>query len=374
MDVKKLRKEFPVTKKYTYLDNACIGPLTDRAVNYMINFVENMSKCGGVNEDWWVEDVHKTRVLVARLLNADPSEIAFVKNTSEGISFVANGVEWSINDNVIITDVEFPTNVYPWTNLRDRWVKVKSVPEDEEGRISFEKIEKAVDEQTRVISISFVEFTSGFKNDLKRIGELCRENDIIFVVDAIQGLGALSLDVKEMGIDFLAADGHKWLLSPEGVGIFYARKGSMEKLLVHEVGWASVVDKEDYLDYNLTLRPDATRFECGSLNTVGIYGLKGSLEVIHEVGIKNVETWVLGLTDYLVEKLEKKGYSVFSSRRDGEKSSIVSFYSEQHNLPRIHSNLTSKGVIVSLRDSRIRVSPHFYNTHEDIDKLLKYLP
>ncbi len=116
MDVKKLRKEFPVTKKYTYLDNACIGPLTDRAVNYMTNFVENMSKCGGVNEDWWVEDVHKTRVLVARLLNADPSEIAFVKNTSEGISFVANGVEWSINDNVIITDVEFPANVYPWTN------------------------------------------------------------------------------------------------------------------------------------------------------------------------------------------------------------------------------------------------------------------
>ncbi|MHC4197542.1 MAG: aminotransferase class V-fold PLP-dependent enzyme [Planctomycetota bacterium] len=374
MDIKKIRKEFPVTKKYTYLDNACMGPLSDRATNYMNNFTENMSQCGGVNEGWWVEDVYKTRVSVARLLNADPSEIAFVKNTSEGISFVANGVEWSINDNVIITDVEFPANVYPWMNLRDRWVKVKSVPEDEEGRISFEKIEKAVDEQTRVISVSFVEFTSGFRNDLKRIGELCRKNNIIFVVDAIQGLGALSLDVNETGIDFLAADGHKWLLSPEGVGIFYARKGSMEKLLVHEVGWASVADKEDYLDYNLTLRPDATRFECGSLNTVGIYGLKGSLEVIHEVGIKNVETWILGLTDYLVEKLERKGYGVFSSREDGEKSGIVSFYSEQHNLSRIHSTLASKGVIVSLRDSRIRVSPHFYNTHEDIDKLLKYLP
>ncbi len=374
LDMKKIRKEFPVTKKYTYLDNACIGPLSQRGVNYMNNFIENMSTCGGVNEDWWVDDVYKTRTMVAKLLNADLTEIAFIKNTSEGISFVANGLEWGINDNVIIADVEFPSNVYPWMNLRDRWVKVKSVPEDDEGRIPFEKIEKAVDEQTRVISLSFVEFSSGYRNDLKRIGELCSANDIIFVVDAIQGLGALSLDVNEIGVDFLAADGHKWLLSPEGVGVFYARKGSMDKLDVREVGWASVVDKENYLDYKFALRPDASRFECGSLNTLGIYGLRGSLEVIHETGIEEIEKQVLGLTDYLVEGLEGKGYGMFSPRKEGEKSGIVSFSSERHDLSEVHDNLIKKGLIVSLREGRIRVSPHFYNDYEEIDRLLQYLP
>lgn len=374
MNIKKIRKEFPITKRYTFLDNACIGPLSRRAASYMNGFIEDMARGGGVNEDRWVEDVNKTRVLAAKILNARPSEIAFTKNTSEGISFVANGLEWSEGDNVVITNVEFPANVYPWMNLKDRGVQVKFVWEDKRGRIPFEDIEKVADDRTKVISLSFVEFSSGFRNDLRRIGGMCRDKGIAFVVDAIQGLGALGLDVNEVGVDFLSADGHKWLLSPEGVGIFYARKGSMEKLAVHEVGWASVVNKEDYLDYNLTLRPDASRFECGSPNTLGLYGLRGSLELMLEVGIREIEERVLELTDYLVGGLEKKGYRIFSSRRDGEKSGIVSFYSERHNIALVHDCLIRQGVIVSLREGRIRAAPHFYNTHEEIDKLLKHLP
>ncbi|MFQ5956932.1 MAG: aminotransferase class V-fold PLP-dependent enzyme [Candidatus Brocadiales bacterium] len=374
MDIKKIRKEFPVTKRYTYLDNACIGPLSRRAASYMNGFIDDMARCGGVNEDRWVEDVKKTRVLAAKLLNSSPLEIAFIKNTSEGISFVANGLEWSVGDNVVISNAEFPANVYPWMNLKDRGVQVKFVWEDNRGRIPFEDIEKVVNDRTRVVSLSFVEFSSGFRNDLRRIGSLCRDRGIVFVVDAIQGLGALGLDVGEVSVDFLSADGHKWLLSPEGVGIFYARKGSMEKLVVSEVGWASVVNREDYLDYNITLRPDASRFECGSPNTLGIYGLRGSLEIILEVGIKEIEERILELTDYLVGGLEERGYKIFNSRREGEKSGIVSFYSERHNTALVHDCLIRQGVIVSFREGRIRAAPHFYNTHEEVDKLLRLLP
>jgi selenocysteine lyase/cysteine desulfurase len=441
MDVKRLRKEFPVTKRYTFLDHACIGPLSRRAAGYMRAFVEDMHKHGGLHEDRWVEGVEKTRELVACLLGCRKEEVAFTKNTSEGISFVANGLEWRGGDNVVITQVEFPANVYPWLNLKRvgstdvviaRGIAPKSrqggrqirlrrteVPpsppqagfasgeqspnkgdcfaslamtthesspgtpmegvevrfvQEVEGRLPFEGIHALVDDRTRVVSLSFVEFTTGFRNDLKRIGNLCKERGIVFVVDAIQGLGALRLDVKEMGIDFLAADGHKWLMAPEGAGIFYARHEAMDKLSVKEVGWASVINKEDYLDYNFTLRPDATRFECGSLSTVCIYGLKGALEVLLEAGIDKIESRIMELTDHLYEGLMEKGYSIYSSRREGEASGIVSFYSTRHNNLKIWNALREKGIILSLRDDRLRASPHFYNTHEEIDRLLKYLP
>lgn len=373
MDPKQLRKEFPVTKRYTFLDHACIGPLSLRAAASMNAFIEDMHKNGGINEDIWVEDVNKTRLLTARLLNCLPTEIAFTKNTSEGISFVANGLEWKVGDNVVITQVEFPANVYPWLNLQKKGVEVRFVKEIE-GRIPFEGIEKAVDSWTRVVSISFVEFTSGFRNDLGRISRLCRDKRIIFVVDAIQGLGVLKLDLQAIPVDFLAADGHKWLMAPEGAGLFYAGKEGMERLAVQEVGWASVVNREDYLNYNLTLRPDATRFECGSPNTLGIYGLKGALELILEVGIAAIEARVLELTDFLCDGLQKKGYKVFSSRREGEKSGIVSFYSERGDTRAIYHELRRRGIIVSLREGRIRAAPHFYNTQEEIEHLLKALP
>jgi selenocysteine lyase/cysteine desulfurase len=373
MDIKRLRKEFPVTKKYTFLDHACIGPLSQRAAEYMRAFVEDMHRHGGIHEDRWVEEVEKARELTACLLGCQRKDIAFTKNTSEGISFVANGLGWKAGDNVVISQIEFPANVYPWLNLKEKGVEVRFVQEAE-GRIPFESIKTTVDSKTRVVSLCFVEFTTGFRNDLKRIGTLCRERGIIFVVDAIQGLGALRLDVKEMGIDFLAADGHKWLMAPEGAGIFYARHEAMDRLAVREVGWASVINKEDYLNYNFTFRPDASRFECGSLSTVCIYGLKGALELLLETGIDQIESRITGLTNYLCEGLTKKGYNIYSPRREGETSGIVSFYSSTHDNLQIWKTLREKGIILSLRDGRLRAAPHFYNTHEEIDKLLKCLP
>lgn len=373
MDIKRLREELPITRQYTFLDHACIAPLSHRAAASMNAFIEDVHKNGGVHEDKWTEDVEKTRALAARLINCHPEEIAFTKNTSEGMSFVANGLPWQAGDNIVITQVEFPANVYPWLNLQHKGVGVRFVQEVE-GRIPLEGILREVDDRTRVISISFVEFSSGFRNDLEGIGRLCREKDIVFAVDGIQGLGALRLDVRDSGIDFLAADGHKWLMAPEGAGLFYARKEAMDGLSLAEVGWASVVDKEDFLNYNFTLRPDATRFECGSLSTVCIYGLRGALELLLETGIDVIEKRVLGLTGFLCEGLVKKGYEVFSSRREKESSGIVSFYSTRHSNHGIYKELRQKGIIVSLREGRIRASPHFYNTEEEIGRLLKALP
>ncbi|MFN3466772.1 MAG: aminotransferase class V-fold PLP-dependent enzyme [Candidatus Brocadiales bacterium] len=372
MDINRFRKEFPVTKKYTFLDHACIGPLSQRAAEYMRNFVEDMHRHGGIHEDRWVEEVEKARGLTACLMGCKREEVAFTKNTSEGISFVANGLEWRAGDNVVITQIEFPANVYPWLNLKERGVEVRFVQEVE-GRIPFEAIQAIIDNRTRVVSLCFVEFTTGFRNDLKRIGRLCREREIIFVVDAIQGLGALRLDVKEMGIDFLAADGHKWLMAPEGAGIFYARHEAMDKLSVKEVGWANVINKEDYLNYDFTLCPDTSRFECGSLSTVCLYGLKGALELLLEVGIDQIESRITLLTDHLCAGLRKKGYDIYSSRREGETSGIVSFFSARHSNVQIWKSLRERGIILSLRDGRLRAAPHFYNTHKEIDRLLKYL-
>jgi selenocysteine lyase/cysteine desulfurase len=372
MNIKRLRKEFPTTRKYTFLDHACIGPLSRRAAEGMRAFIEDMHRHGGVHEDRWVEEVEKTRGLTACLLGCRREEVAFTKNTSEGLSFVANGLGWKAGDNVVISQIEFPANVYPWLNLKERGVEVRFVQEVE-GRVPFEAVQAMVDDKTRVISLCFVEFTTGFRNDLKRIGDFCRERGIIFVVDAIQGLGALRLNVKETNIDFLAADGHKWLMAPEGAGIFYARGKAMERLAVREVGWASVIDKENYLDYNFTLRPDATRFECGSLSTVCFYGLKGALELLLEVGIEQIEARIMELTDYLCKGLTEKGYVIYSSRRAGEASGIVSFYSQRHNNSQVWRALRGRGIVLSLRDGRLRASPHFYNTHEEIDRLLRYL-
>ncbi|HHT9119846.1 MAG TPA: aminotransferase class V-fold PLP-dependent enzyme [Candidatus Hypogeohydataceae bacterium YC41] len=373
MDIKRFRKEFPVTKKYAFLDHACIGPLSRRAAENMRTFVEDMHRHGGIHEDLWIEEVEKARGLTACLLGCSKEEVSFTKNTSEGISFVANGLDWETGDNVVITQIEFPANVYSWMNLKRKGVEVRFVQEAE-GRIPFEGIEAAIDDKTYVVSLSFVEFTTGFRNDLKKIGELCKEKGIIFVVDAIQGLGALRLDVKEMGIDFLAADGHKWLMAPEGAGIFYARRGALDWLKVKEVGWASVVNKEDYLSYDLTLRPDSSRFECGSLSTVCFYGLKGALELLLEAGIGPIEDRILDLTNHLCKGLTEKGYIIYSSRREGETSGIVSFYSDKHDNSQIWKGLRERGIILSLRDGRLRAAPHFYNTHEEVDRLLKYLP
>lgn len=368
------RSEFPVTETYIYMNHAGVAPLSRRSRDAMTEFLEDATVNGAVNAKCWEQAAEACRGVAAQLINADAAEIAFMKNTTQGILIAANGIDWRAGDNVVTTAVEFPANVYPWWSLKERYgVQTRMVPE-QTGRIHVEDVASAIDERTRAVTISHVEFASGFRNDIQALGEICRERNIWFVVDAIQSLGAIEVDVKSSNIDILAADGHKWLLAPEGAAIFYCADDKRERLINTNVGWASVVNPRDFLNYDLTQKPDATRFEEGSYNSVGLYGLKAAIELLLDIGISTIEAHILELTEHLMAGLEAKGYRVVTPRADSERAGIVIFESNQHTPAEIYEMLHAENIITAERGSGVRVSPHFYNTTSEIERLLEVLP
>src|SRR5262245_17776159 len=262
MDWTALRDEIPVTRHWAFLDHAAVAPLSGRAHRALLEWAAYMTDNGGVRLHRWARRVEEVRGLAARLLNADPLDVAFVKNTSEGVGIVAEGFPWRPGDNLVTAAEEYPANVYPWLNLAGRGVAVRRVP-SRGSRVELDDLRAAIDGRTRLVSLSHVEFASGFRNDLDAVGGLCRERGIYFFVDAIQGLGVLPLDVRRTPIDFLAADGHKWLLGPEGAGVFYIRRELVELLHPVGVGWNSVVNAEDFLTIDFRLKPHAGRWESG---------------------------------------------------------------------------------------------------------------
>ena len=370
----KWRAEFPVTENYVYMNHAGVAPLSKRVRDAMIDFARDATDNGAVNVESWIETAERCRNVAAQLINADVSEIAFMKNTTQGILIAANGIDWNEGDNVVTTAVEFPANIYPWWSLKERFgVETRMVPEHE-GRIHINEIVTAIDEKTRVVTLSHVEFASGFRNDIKAIGEICRERNIWFVVDAIQSLGVIDVDTKSCNIDILAADGHKWLLAPEGAAIFYCAKDKLDKLINTNVGWASVVNPREFLDYDLTLKSDATRFEEGSYNSIGLYGLNTAIELLLEVGIPTIERKILELTSILIAGLEDKGYYVTTPEDDAERAGIVIFETVRHTPSEIVDILQENNIITAARGSGVRISPHFYNSEIEIKQLLEVLP
>ena len=368
------RSEFPVTETYIYMNHAGVAPLSRPVRDAMTGFLEDATVNGAVNAKLWENAAEACRDVAAQLINADVTEIAFMKNTTQGILIAANGIDWRAGDNVVTTAVEFPANVYPWWSLKERYgVQTRMVPE-RVGRIHIEDVAAAIDERTRVVTISHVEFASGFRNDIQVLGEICRERDIWFVVDAIQSLGAIEVDVKSCNVDILAADGHKWLLAPEGAAIFYCADEKQERLINTNVGWASVVNPRDFLNYDLTQKSDATRFEEGSYNSVGLYGLKAAIELLLDIGISTIEAHILELTEHLMAGLKAKGYRVVTPRADSERAGIVIFESNQHTPTEIYEMLHAENIITAERGSGVRVSPHFYNTTSEIERLLEVLP
>ena len=372
MDWSALRAEFPVTRRWAFFDHAAVAPLSDRAQKAIQEWAVDIAANGYVHERRWTQRLEEVRRLAGQLLNADPLDVAFVKNTSEGIGIVAEGFPWQAGDNMITAAEEYPTNIYPWLNLAGRGVEVRRLP-SRGARIDIDDLRAALDRRTRIISLSFVEYASGFRNDLDTIGALCRERGILFFVDAIQGLGAWPLDVRHTPVDFLAADGHKWLLGPEGAGIFYIRRELVDRLHPIGVGWRSVVHALDFSRIDLNLKPHAGRWESGSLNVAGSTALGASLELLLQIGIPIIADRLLELTDYLCQQLERAGLTVFSSRRPGEKSAIVSVLPPAAGAREAVRRCRAAGIITNERAGRIRISPHFYNTLEEIDQLVECL-
>lgn len=373
LDLESIRAEFPVTRAWVYLNHAGIAPISRRvrrAVQVLLNDVEEN---GMVNHAAWTEVVRKARRSAARMLNAHPSEVAFVKNTTEGILIVANGIRWRRGDNVVIAEKEFPANVYPWLNLERKGVEVRFAREAE-GCIPIEEVARQIDGRTRAVSLSSVEFATGYRNDLDALGAVCHARGVLFCVDAIQSLGALPIDVSRSRIDFLSADGHKWLLGPEGAGIFYCGRSAMRKVEVAHLGWGGVVNPTDFLTYDTTLAPTAERFEPGTLNTAGIYGLRAALDLLLSAGIPEVEARILGLTDRLCDGLRGRGYRVHSPRGPSERSGIVMLSHERHGAEDLFRHLQGHRIVGAVRDGKVRLSPHFYNTEEEIDRVVEVLP
>jgi selenocysteine lyase/cysteine desulfurase len=373
VDLETIRNQMPIVRQYRFLDHAGVGPLSGRAAAAMRRFVDEAESYaqarGGL-----LPEAQRVRQLAAKLVNCYPEEITFVKNTSEGLNLVANGLQFSRGDNIVTTGVEFPANIYPWMRLRAHGVRLKMVPEDK-GRIPLDRLVELIDERTRLVTVSSVQFGSGYRTDLAALGNACQARGVLLCVDAIQSLGCVPIDVRAMKIDFLSADGHKWLLGPEGAGLFYCRHELLGLLQPSCVGWLSVKDAMNLGEYSLDYRDDARRFDSGSYNLAGIWGLGGSIEWLLEIGLESVWKRVRILTDRLVEGLRRKGYRVISSREPGEASGIVSFVSDTHDHNRIVNHLRQEyRTVIAARLGRLRVSPHFYNSEEEIDRLLEQLP
>jgi cysteine desulfurase/selenocysteine lyase len=373
-----IRSLFPVTENYIYMNHAAVSPLSTRVRDGMIGLVEDVTRNGSVNYADWCDTYEKSRASAARLVNARPHEIAFMRNTSEALSTIANGIAWREGDTIVSCDVEFPSNVYPWLRLAEaHGITIKQAKE-RDGRIDTDELLQMVDQRTRVVALSWVQFASGFRADLARIGRFCRERDILFVVDAIQGLGGLQLDVVRDSVDAFAADAHKYLIGPEGVAVMYVSDRVIDRIEPTAVGWTSVKDYEQFshgaLNYKLDYREGALRFECGTLNTAGVYGLGAAVDLFLEVGPEKVEAQLLDLSDYLAARLTEKGYNVVSSRRAGETSGIVCCTHAKHTPSSLYHRLNEQKIITAHRRGRLRIAPHFYNTRDEIDALVAALP
>lgn len=370
-------REFPSLKRWAFFNHSGVSPVSRRGAEAIRRYLDQ-SQADVYMTGKWYKQAETTRVAAAKLINADAKEIAFVKNTSEGLSFVANGLSWKQGDEIISTRVEYPANVYPWMDAAQRH-GVKHIMISERvsggaGRIALEDLFAAVTPRTRLIAISHVEYASGYRSDLAAIGAFCRERGILFCVDAIQSAGVLPVDVKAMQIDFLSAGGHKWMLGPEGLGIFFCRRELFGELRP-EVGWMNVAHATDYSRHELRLRDDARRFECGGYNIAGVLGLGASLEMLLELGVDMVWQRVYALSGMLVEGLREKGYTVYSPRERAEEcSAIVSFYSPVHAPDPIVRELEEKQIIITKRENRLRAAPHFYQGPLQIQMLLDALP
>jgi selenocysteine lyase/cysteine desulfurase len=368
--------EFPITASKTFLAHAAVSPLPRRVASAISTYTQRASS-EGQWEYIYADIENETRKYAAILLGASEDEIAFISSTSLGLSLVAAGLPWQKGDNVIIADGDFPSNIYPWLNLQSRGVQVKFIPRSKDGIVTLEDIVNLTDKNTRLVSLSTVNYISGFKIDVSSIGSYLHQKNILFCVDAIQSLGAFPIDTTY--IDFLAAGANKWLLGPIGIGILYIKKKNPSLLIPVLAGWKCVQSSKSYTNYNLCFLDSAKRFEPACVSIVSLVGLHAALELLLEIKIENIADRLTAFRRLLVPALKEKGYQVFGLGGPEQNSGITSFSSKKQDIVQLRNKLDAGGFVVSIRDSLdgnkcIRVSPHFYNTDEEIFQFLDNIP
>ena len=367
------RREFPVAEHWAYFDHAAVAPLPRRSGQALHAWVEDQQAHGVIHWPEWGAKVEQARADVARLINAHVDEVAFIANTTQGIGLVAEGYPWQPGDSVVTAAEEYPSNLFPWLNLASRGVSVRTVATRDDGRIWVEDLANAIDATTRVLTISHVEFATGFRNDLDRLGELCQQRGVALFVDAIQGLGPLTIDVAATPIDFLAADGHKWLLGPEGAGLLYIKRAWIDRLRPIGVGWKSVVSDYNSPGINFTLKPTAGRWEGGTFAMAPLQAFARSLSLFLEVGPATISERILDRAEAVREVARAAGWLVYGSTRPADLSGIVAISKPGVDPVAFALRLRDRGVALACRRGRLRISPHIYNNADDLGRLAEAL-
>lgn len=361
-------QEFPVTELWSYLDHAAVAPLPRRSANVLRAWADEQEANGCVHWPDWERKLEAIRLDVARLIGAHGDEIAFVTSTTQGIGLIAEGFPWRAGDVVVTAAEEYPSNLYPWMNLADRGVTLRMVP-SRDGRLWIEDLLGAIDDRTRLLTISHVEWSSGFRNDLDALAGHCRDRGIAFFVDAIQGLGPLTLDMGKTPIDFACADGHKWLLGPEGAGFLYVRREWIERLRPLGVGWHSVTSSYNDPRNAFELKPNAQRWEGGTFNMPGIQAFGASVGLFLEIGPGAVSERILSRAAIARAVARDCGWSVVGSSRPEDLSGIVALERPGTDPNAVVLALRARGVAVACRRGRLRISAHCYNDDGDFDRL-----
>lgn len=370
-----LRALFPVTQRAIYLNHAAISAPPTPTIQAIQGYLDDVSQNGSLNFRSWLAVKESARKMLAGLLGARPEQVAFVRNTSDALSSVANGLTWQPGDNIVTFRHEFPSNIYPWLRLRDVFgVEVRMCAE-RDGRVDPDDLLSLIDAKTRVVAISYVQYTSGFRSDLERIARAVRAHDGLLVVDVIQALGVVPTDVESQLVDAAAGACHKWLLTPEGVGFLYLSDRARERIQPTLVGWVSVPNPDDTDNFEQGWNRGTLPWESGTSPVGLMHGLEASLKLISEVEVTVIHNRLAELTDYLCEHLPKGEYELLSSRLPGEKSQIVSIrHRGQYSPMDLFSYFKGKSVVTAPRGRGLRISPHFYNTFEEIEQFVRLLP
>ncbi|MCX7620926.1 MAG: aminotransferase class V-fold PLP-dependent enzyme [Acidimicrobiales bacterium] len=369
------RTEFPVAERYCYLNHAGVASIPRIAAAAIADAAHDFAANGGLATGRWGEREEDARSAAARLMNVPTHDIALIKNTTEGLGFVANGLDWQPGDRVLVPDFEFPSTIYPWLALRDRGVVVELIePVGRGRRLPVELFADALDRgPARLIAVSWVQFGRGWRVDLAELGQLCRDRGTLLCVDAIQGLGVIPADFEAWGVDFAMADAHKWLVGPLGIGALYVRGERRELLRPVEPGWASVAHREEWDNLELVFDDSARRFEGGSVNAITIAGFAASMELLLEVGVDRIWQHVDRLCSELAGGLVDAGASLLTERPDGVvfnegRSGIVTFAVDGADPEDVCEALEQDGIVCSPRGGGIRLAPHGYNDQAEIER------
>lgn len=366
--------EFPLDPQLCYLNHAAVAPWPKRAALAVEEFARENMNLGATNYPRWMSKEFELRQQLKELLNAPSTDdIAFQKNTSEGLSVIAYGLDWQEGDEVVITNQEFPSNRIVWESLSRFGVKV--IEADISGEFPEQAISDAISKQTKLLSVSSVQFGTGVRLNLHQLGETCKKRNVLFCVDAIQSIGAVEVDVEAIQADFVVADAHKWMLGPEGLAVMYVAEQARDKLALNEFGWHMVAKVGDYDDKSWEVARSARRFECGSPNMVGIHALSASLSLILEVGIETIETAIQENTRFLIELLSQRDdIHLLSPVQNKRRAGIVTFAVDGQKTEDVFNHLKANQVICAHRGGGIRFSPHFYTQKSILEKAVSLIP